>query len=73
MEGQKISNLRFVDDIDLMGGSNDEQQEFTERLSNSAQAYGMEVSSQYLRATLTKDGRSTMEIKPAWPAKLNNI
>ena len=104
-----ISNLRFADDIDPMGGNNDELQELTDRLSNSAREYGMEISSKkskvmvtsgdnttvqismndqqleevmafkYLGATLTKDGRSTAEIKmrlaiaTASMVKLNKI
>ena len=46
--GRIISNLRFADDIDLMGGSNDELQELTDRLSNSARECGMEISSDRL-------------------------
>ena len=91
--GRVISNLRFADDIDLMAGSNAELQELTNRLTDRAGAYGMEVSTEkskvlvnsttgstaqifmngeeleevdsfkYLGATLTKDGRSTTEIK----------
>ena len=90
--GRTISNLRFAD-IDLMGGSNTELQELTNRLTSRAGAHGMEVSSEkskvmtnganktpaqiymngqqleevsafkYLGATLTKDSRSTTEIK----------
>ena len=91
--GRTINNLRFADDIDLMGGSNRELQELTKRLEDRAGAHGMEVSTEkskvlvnsttnthaeiymngqqleevdafkYLGATLTKDGRSTTEIK----------
>ena len=91
--GRPISNLRFADDIDLMGGSNQELQNLTDRLTARSGAYGMEVSSEkskimvnstkdtpanismngqqleevdafkYLGSTLTKDGRSTTEIK----------
>lgn len=91
--GRTINNLRFADDIDLMGGSNRELQDLTKRLEERAGAYGMEVSTEkskvlvnsttnthaeiymngqqleevdafkYLGATLTKDGRSTIEIK----------
>ena len=91
--GRTLSNLRFADDIDLMGGSESELQDLTSRLTQSSGAYGMEVSSEkskvmknsanatpvqvfmngqeleevsafkYLGATLTKDSRSTVEIK----------
>ena len=40
-----MSNLRFADGIDLMGGSNKELQDLTNRLTQSSRAYGMEVSS----------------------------
>lgn len=107
--GRTINNLRFADDIDLLGGSKQELQELTKRLEERASAYGMEVSSEkskvlinsqtkaeaeiymngerlevvdafkYLGATLTKDGRSTAEIKTRLAiatsamAKLNKI
>lgn len=107
--GRTINNLRFADDIDLMGGSNSELQDLTSRLASRSRAYGMEVSSEkskvmvnsanntpaqitmngqqlevvdafkYLGATLTKDGRSTTEIKTrlaiatSTMAKLNKI
>jgi hypothetical protein len=91
--GRTISNLRFADDIDLLGGSNAELQDLTNRLTTSAGSHGMEVSSEkskvmvnsdrdahaeitmngekleevdqfkYLGSTLTKDGRSTSEVK----------
>ena len=38
--GKSICNLRFADDIDLMGGSNDELRDLTNRLSDRATAYG---------------------------------
>ena len=44
--GQPICNLRFSDDIDLMGGSNGEFQDLTNRLVQRAIAYGMEVSTE---------------------------
>ena len=37
-------NLRFADDIDLMGGSSGELQDLTNRLVDRARVYGMEVS-----------------------------
>ena len=44
--GRIINNLRFADDIDLMGGSNQELQDLTDRLTARSSAYGMEVSSE---------------------------
>ena len=44
--GRRICNLRFADDIDLMGSSNNELQDLTNRLATSAGAYGMEVSTE---------------------------
>ena len=41
--GRPICKLRFADDIDLMGGSNGELQDLTNRLEDTATAYGMEV------------------------------
>ena len=41
--GRPICNLRFADDIDLMGGSICKLQDFTNRLLDKATAYGMEV------------------------------
>jgi hypothetical protein len=42
--GRPICNLRFADDIDLMGGK--ELQDLTNRLDARASAYGMEVSTE---------------------------
>ena len=44
--GRPICNLRFADDIDLMGGSNGELQDLTNRLIDRATAYGMGVSTE---------------------------
>ena len=42
--GRPLCSLRFADDIDLLGGNNQELQDLTTRLETSARAYGMEVS-----------------------------
>ena len=44
--GRPICNLRFADDIDLMGGSEAELQDLTTRLEETSTAYGMEVSAE---------------------------
>ena len=41
--GRPLRNLRFADDMDLLGGS-DELQQLTERLEKTAGGYGMEIS-----------------------------
>ena len=44
--GRPICNLRFDDDIDLMGGINGVLQDLTNRLVDRATAYGMDVSTE---------------------------
>ena len=48
--GRPICNPRFTDDIDLMGGSNGELQDLTNRLVDRATAYGMEVRTEKARS-----------------------
>ena len=40
--GRSLCNLRFTDDIDLLGSS-EELQQLTERLEKTAAGYGMEI------------------------------
>ena len=47
--GKPLCNVRFADDIDLMGSSNGELQGLTNRLVDRATAYGMEVSTEESR------------------------
>ena len=47
-----ICNLRFADDIDLMGGTYGELQDLTNRLVDRAVAYGMEVSTIMTNSTI---------------------
>jgi len=42
--GRKVNNLRFADDIDLLGGTSEELADLTERLDRTANAYGMSIS-----------------------------
>ena len=60
--GRIISNLRFADDIDLMGGSNDELQELTDRFSNSARKYGMEFSSEKSKVMVNSGDNTTAQL-----------
>jgi hypothetical protein len=44
--GRPLCNLRFADDIDLLGSSEEELQQLTRRLEETAAEYGMEISSE---------------------------
>ena len=44
--GRPICNLQFADDIDVMGGSNGEFQDLTNRLVDRATAYKMTVNAE---------------------------
>ena len=71
--GRPLCNLRFADDIDLMGGSNQELQSLTDKLADRAGAYGMEVSTDKSkvmvnsinnnsRANITMNGQQLEEV-----------
>ena len=66
--GRPVCNLRFADDIDLMGGSNIELQELTDKLADSARAYGMEISAEkskiMVNSTNDTSARITMNGEP---------
>ena len=42
--GRPRCNLQFADNIDFMGGSSSELQDFTDRLTEQGHIYGMDVS-----------------------------
>ncbi len=50
--GRPLCNLRFADNIDLMGGSEAELQDLTTRMEKSSSQYGMEVSSEKNKITV---------------------
>ena len=56
-----MNNLRFADDIDLMGGSNSELQDLTNRLTQRSGAYGMEVSSE--KSKVLKNSANATPVK----------
>jgi len=51
--GQKVSNLRFADDIDLIAGNSEELSNITERLDSITRKYGMEISSEKSKIMVT--------------------
>jgi len=66
--GRPVCNLRFADDIDLMGGSNNELQDLTNKLANRACAYGMEISAEkskiMVNSTIDISANITMNGEP---------
>ena len=46
LAGRKVTNLRFADDIDGLAGNEQELASLVERLDNTSQAYGMEISAE---------------------------
>ena len=51
--GRPICNLRFADDIDVMGGSSGELQDLTNRLVDGATAHMIEVSTEKSKTART--------------------
>ena len=60
--GRPIRNLRFTDDIDLMGGSNGELQDLANRLVDRAKAYGMDVSTEKSKITTNSTNNISADI-----------
>ena len=60
--GWPICNLRFTDNIILMGGSNGELQDPDNKLVDRATAYGMEVSTEKRKLTTNSTNTIGAEI-----------
>ena len=56
--GRNLSNIRFTDNIDLIAGSNDELQTFTNKLSNSVSRYGMQISVEKSKIMINSNNRN---------------
>ena len=56
--GRNLYNLRFADDIDFIAGSNDELQTLTNKLSNSASRYGMQISAEKSKIMINSNNRN---------------
>ena len=59
---RSICSLRFADDIDLMGGSNGELQDLTNRLADRATAYGKEVSTEKSKIMINNTNKLNADI-----------
>ena len=51
--GLTINNLRFADDIDLIGSNNEELEDLTARLDTTSSRYGMEISDEKSKVMIT--------------------
>ena len=60
-----INNLRFADDIDLVGKDQREVQELTNRLSNTSKKFSMEISREKSKTMVSGSGEDNIrqEIK----------
>ena len=54
--GRKFNNLRFVDDIDLIAGSENELQTITDALEKTSTAYGMEINHDKCKIIVNGEG-----------------
>ena len=60
--GRPIYNLRFADDIDLMGDGKGELQNLTNRLVDGAAACGMEVSTEKIKLMTNSSNNISADI-----------
>ena len=64
MNGRRVSNLRFADDIDLMGETVNEAQEILESVHRSSQRHGLEINKDKTKVMLVakEDRKVTINI-----------
>ena len=62
MGGRYICNLRFADDIDLLGGKNHELQDITDKLVVSAGAYSLELSTEKSKVMVNSTNHCSADI-----------
>ena len=60
--GRPICNLQITDNIDLLGGSNGELQDLTNRLVDRVTAYGMEVSTEKNKVMINSTNNISADI-----------
>ena len=57
--GVRVTNLRFADDIDLVGKSQRELQELTSRLHETSKRFGMEITKEKSKTMASERVRKT--------------
>ena len=71
--GRNLSNHRFADDIDLIVGSNDEQQTLTNKLSNIAYRYGKQISAEKKKIMINSNSRNLHSNIQLYREKLEEV
>ena len=61
--GMNVNNLRFADDIHLIGKNEEEAQELTSKLNSASKRYLMEVSKEKSKIMVTGDEIVRLEIE----------
>ena len=61
--GLKVTNLRFADDIDLIGKNEEELQDLTNRLHDTSQRFGMEISKEKSKTMVTGNGEDNIQLE----------
>ena len=61
--GRTLTNLRFADDIDGLGGEEEELANLVERLDKASTAYGMEISAKKTKLMTNNTNSINTEIK----------
>ena len=63
INGRRVSNLRFADDIDLMGETVMEAQDIVQDVHESSQRYGLEISKDKTKVLLVAKEQRDITIK----------
>ena len=61
--GIKVNNLRFADNIDLLGNDEAELQELTNRLHNTSTRFGMEITEEKSKTFVSGSGEEEVKVE----------